>query len=212
MIRLRAAAVLVTAALVVSACSSSASTPAPASGAPESQAAPASGAPGSTQTLVMPAAGGGSCTVNITGAITVSWTAQQNVGTLLVSQWVSESQLSVLGMSRGDEAFIFNCKGDAGAIDFTSTAGTTEAQLPVAPGEYVVPAAGLTGDNPGQLAVLVSLHDGNLWRVAKDGTFTITTFGGSKFAGSFQFDITSAAGTATVSGTFDESCTGDNCS
>jgi hypothetical protein len=219
MTRLRVAAAIAAAALIVSACSSSGSTPVAASGAPASEpaaasgsAAATSGSAAATDTFVMPAAGSGSCTVNITGAVTASWTAKQNAGTLLVSQWVSASQLAVLGMTPADEAFIFNCKADAGAIDFTSTAGTTVDQIPVAPAEYVIPAAGLTDHNPGQLAVLISLHDGNLWRVAQDGSFKITTFGGSKFAGSFQFDISSDAGAATVSGTFEESCTGDNCS
>jgi len=115
-------------------------------------------------------------------------------------------------MGPNDEAFIFNCKADSGTVDFTSTAGTTVDQLPVAPAKYTVAASGSTGDNPGQLSALVNLHDGNSWRVASPGTFDITAFGGSKFAGTFQFDITSTAGTATVSGTFQEDCTGDACS
>jgi hypothetical protein len=216
MTRGRLAVALVAAALVVSACSSSASTPAPQPGStgenPTSEANPTATEADVMPSFVMPAGGNGSCKVDITGAISTSWESKQDMGTLLVSQWVSASQLAILGMTPNDEAFILNCKTDAGAIDFTTTAGTTVDQVPVAPGEYVIPASGSSGDNPGQMAVLVSLHDGNIWRVAKDGSFKITTFGGSKFAGSFQFDITSSAGDATVSGTFDLTCTGDACS
>jgi hypothetical protein len=216
MTRGRLAVAFAAAALVVSACSSSASTPAPQPGSTGANPTPAAN-PTATEadvmpSFVMPAGGNGSCKVDITGAISTSWESKQDLGTLLVSQWLSASQLSVLGMGPSDEAFILNCKTDAGAIDFTSTAGTTADLIPVAPGEYTIAASGSTGDTPGQLSVLVSLHDGNIWRVAKAGSFKITTFGGSKFAGSFQFDVTSTAGDATVSGTFDLTCTGDACS
>jgi hypothetical protein len=211
----RLAAALCALALVVSACSRGSS--------PGSSAGPS--AAGDTSALSvpqLPAAGGGSCTVAITGDVSKSWTASQTMGSLLVSYWLSPAEAAVLSLSADEAYFIMNCQGSDGSVSFTLTNNTTRAQFPEAPGTYVIPAAGgllgLGGD-PGQVGMLLSLHDSAIWNATEPGTFKITTFGGGKFAGTFQAkvgklgdDLKTIAATATLSGSFDLSCTSQGCS
>jgi len=212
-VRVRFGAAVVAVALVVAACGSSGSSAVPAT-AGQSQAPAASAATSGgdvVPSFVMPAGGNGACSVNIAGAVSRSWTGKQDMGTLEISQWLGESSRSMLQLKPGDEMFILNCKGDTGSIDFTSPQGTTESQFPKV-GDSVVAAGGiLGGGDAGQLSVLVNLKDQQLWHVKAPGTFTVTTFGGSRFAGTFKFTITSDAGDADVTGQFDLSCTGDAC-
>lgn len=205
-------------AAIAAGCGSSASSAGPVgSRAPSPSSSAASAAATSDTagepTFKMPAGGNGTCAVSIAGAVTKSWTTTQDMGTLQVSQWLSASSRSMLNLNPGDAWFILNCKGDAVSVNFTTVDGTTEAMFPVAPGDHVIGQNGVMGGgSPGQMSAMVNLGDKSIWRVAKPGTFSITKFGGSKLAGTFSFAITSDAGGATVTGSFDLSCTGDACS
>ena len=167
------------------------------------------------------AAGGGSCGVQIDGDFTKSWHTDQTKATLLVSYWLSPSNRSLLGVADGMEELLINCQSDEGpAISLSSTTGTTAAQLPKAPGEYVIETGGIVGSNkPGEIHAILSLKDSSVWTVTEPGTFTITSFTPSHLAGTFSMkigksgaDLQSTVANATVSGTFDLACTGDVCS
>jgi hypothetical protein len=195
--------------LVVAACGSSSSSAAPGSMAPGASSAPEASTDANPPSMA--AAGGGSCSVDITGATQKSWKSPQNIGTLLVGYWLSASDRDMLSMTDTEAALIFNCQSDSGSVSFTLTNGTTTAQFPMAPADYVIAPSASTGD-PGQITIIVSLKDDNLWRVAEPGTFKVTTFGGGKFAGTFQVKLTSSVGDASVTGLFDLGCTGSACS
>jgi len=71
---------------------------------------------------------------------------------------------------------------------------------------------------PGEIGVLINLHDNLIWAAAEAGTFDVTTFGDGKFAGTFSVkikataDLQTRAANAVLTGSFDLSCTGDACS
>ncbi len=163
-------------------------------------------------------AGGGECSVSLTGDVGTSWKQQQTAGTLLVSQWLSPSERQAVTLAEGQASFIFNCEGGTGSISFILGSGTTEQQFPEAPGEYVI-AAGGVGATPtsGQMVLLVNLHDRSSWSVSEPGIFRITSFGNSKLAGSFDAKLNQTneqgvlSGTATITGTFNLGCTGSRC-
>ena len=195
-----------------------------------SKASPTSGGAGpaqstsSGQAVDVPsfaAAGGGSCGVQIDGDFTKSWHTDQTAGTLLVSYWLSPSNRSLLGVADGMEEILINCpSGDGPAISLSSTTGTTAAQLPKAPGDYVIETGGIVGANkPGEIHAILDLKDSSVWSVTEPGSFTITSFTPSHLAGTFSMkigkssaDLQSIVANATVSGTFDLGCTGDVCS
>ena len=216
--RTRIASLIAALAVVAAACSIGGATATPGAGGQGSTE------PGSSQPAVVASfasAGGGSCGVQIDGDVTKAWHTDQTTATLLVSYWLSPSGRSLLGVQDGTEEFLFNCQSDQGpSISLTSTAGTTAAQFPKAPGTYVIEPSGLLGDHkPGEIQALINLKDGGLWNVAENGTFTITSFSPSHLAGSFNMKIAksganlqSIVASATVSGTFDLGCTGDACS
>ena len=208
------AGLLLASALAVAACGSS-SAPG-SSGAPGggSTSRPSVGLPGN-----LPAVGGGSCTVNVTGDVTASWTDQQDMSSVLITYWLGDSERAVLKMSPGEESFLFNCQSDQGTISMYSTTDTTAAQFPKAPGSYVIAAAGLLGGgDAGQVSALVTVGKDTIWKIAEPGTLNITTFNGSKFAGTFQAkiqklgdDLSTVVATATLSGTFEFGCTAGGC-
>jgi hypothetical protein len=205
-----ASAALLAAALVVAACGSSSSPGSTAGG----------GNPGGNQGASLPGVGGGSCSVSVTGDMTASWQKTQDSGSVLVSYWLSASEKALLESSPGEESFLLNCQSDNGSVSLYTTNGTTGTQFPKAPGAYVISAGGIMGaDTPGQVSLLVTFNDDSLWRVAEPGTFTVTTFTGSRFAGTFQArlsklgdDLQTVVGTANLSGTFDFGCTSGGCS
>ena len=218
MVRTRIVSLVAVLAVAVAACSSGGSTPTPRSGAGVSTE------PGSSQpAVVVPSfgsAGGGSCGVQIDGGITKSWHTDQTTATLLVSYWLKSGDRTMLGLAAGQEELLMNCQSDEGSITLTTTEGTTAAQLPKAPGTYVIGAGGLTAERkPGEIQTVINLKDSNVWYVTEAGTFEITSFTPSSLAGSFTFKIgrsdagsQTVAATATVSGTFDLGCTGSACS
>ena len=224
MTRARIGGLIVALALVASACGTSASTAAPAASTGNGGGAATDG--GSVPTtgvvlpsIVMPAGGNGSCTVNISGDVTKSWTAKQNMGTLLVSQWMAASSRAMLSLKDGEESLILNCKGDGGSVSFMTADGTTSAMFPKGPKTYTISSGTLMGsDTAGEIGMVINLNDKLIWATEEPGTFTVTTFGGSKFAGTFSVkikataDLQTRAANATLSGTFDLSCTGDACS
>jgi hypothetical protein len=222
MVRVRFGAAALAVALVVAACGGSASTVAPGASGDNGAtgATPASvDATHADQTFVMPAGGNGSCSVNITGDVTRSWTAKQDMGTLLVTQWLGKASRSMMSLKDGEESLILNCKGTGGSISFMTAAGTTSAMFPKGPKQYVISSGSLLGsDTAGEIGTVINLGDKLIWAVAEPGTFTVTTFGGSKFAGTFSVklkateDLQTRAANATLTGTFDLSCTGDACS
>jgi hypothetical protein len=194
-----------------------------------SKATPTSGGAGPTQpassgqAVDMPsfaAAGGGSCGVQIDGDFTKSWHTDQTAGTLMVSYWLSPSNRSLLGVADGMEEILINCpSGEGPAISLSSTTGTTAAQLPKAPGTYVIETGGIIGANkPGEIHAILDLKDSSVWSVTEPGTFEFTSFTPSHLVGTFTMKIgksgadQSTVATATVSGTFDLGCTGDVCS
>jgi len=156
----------------------------------------------------------------IDGDVTKSWHTDQTSATLLVSYWLTSGDRTMLGVEAGQEELLINCQSDEGSISLTTTAGTTAAQLPKAPGTYVIEAGGLTAERkPGQIQTVINLKDSKLWYVTEPGTFEITSFAPSHLAGSFAFKIgrsetgsQTVAATATISGTFDLGCTGSACS
>ena len=168
--------------------------------------------------VILPAAGGGSCQVDVTGDVTASWHANQDKGSLLVSYWLSANSRELMSLS--GEALILNCKGTGGSVSFTTPAKTSASDFPKAPKNYVIPAGGLLGGaEPGQISILMNLNDKSIWKVTEAGSFNVTTFGGDKFAGTFSVkigrvgdDLKTITGTAVVSGSFDFGCTGDACS
>jgi hypothetical protein len=125
----------------------------------------------------------------------------------------------MLAVKDGEAELLINCQSDQGSISLTTTAGTTSAQLPHSPATYVIEAGGLVADRkPGEIQTVINLKDTNLWSVTEPGTFDITSFNPSHLAGSFSFkigrsDVGSQAilATATISGTFDLTCTGSAC-
>ncbi len=202
-------------AVVVAACSST--SVGSSGGAGSSVAA----VPSNVTVPQMPAAGGGSCSVKIAGDVNKSWTTSQTMGSLLMSYWLSPVELAQLSLKKDMAYCILNCQGSDGSVSFSLASDTTTAMFPKAPGKYVVPASGGIGLNgaPGQVGSLVTLNDNAIWNVTEPGTFEVTTFGGGKFAGTFQAklgrlgdDLHTITATATLSGTFDLGCTTGACS
>jgi hypothetical protein len=161
------------------------------------------------------------CTVQIAGDLSTSWQSPQDSGSVLVSYWLSATERSSLSMAQGEESFLINCQSTAASgLSLYSTSGTTTAQFPKAAGQMVIGAGGILGSNePGQVSLLFSSGDESLWRVSEAGRFTITTLSGSRFAGTFEAkieklgdDLQTVTGHATVTGTFDFSCTAGGCS
>jgi hypothetical protein len=222
---LRLASLIAALAVASAACGSSAATAAPADGSAPGSATPtptpAATDAGGNPTVslpAMPAAGGGSCKVQITGDVNKSWEASQTQGTLLLSQWLSSSDRELMSIAADEDSMILNCSTDAGTANFSTTSGTTSALFPKAPGTYVIATGGLGSDKPGQIGVLVNTKDKLLWKTSEPGAFTIKSFGGGKFAGSFTvklvtyLDSGSTHSSATMTGTFDLGCTGSACS
>jgi hypothetical protein len=215
-----AAALLLAAAFAVAGCSSSAATA--GSGADSSSAAEASTVPGSTAAGLpkAPAGGGGLCSVQVTGATQVSWKSPQDKGSLLVSYWLSANDLKLLSLASDEVYVLMNCQSSQGTVSLTTAVGTKAAQFPKAPGTYVIDVGGPTsGGTPGDLVAIVTFPDKSLWRVTDKGSFVITSFTTSHFAGTFTIpigkrsaDLSSIVANATVSGTFDLACTGSACS
>jgi hypothetical protein len=204
-------------AIVVAACGSSASTPGSGNSTPGAN--PGSSSAASVGLPNLAAAGGGSCSVMVTGGAEVSWTSPQNMGSLLMSYWLGAAELSVLSLGPDTAYVLMNCKSDKGSISLYTTNDTTTTQFPEKPGTYVIEAGGLLGDTkPGEIQALVTLSDNSLWRITEPGSFAVTAFDGHHFAGTFTLkigkegdDLQSIVATAAGSGTFDLNCTATAC-
>jgi hypothetical protein len=202
-------------ALAVAACGGSASSAAPGS----TSTAGATKDGGAVPTVDIPAAGGGSCKVEVTGDVTKSWESKQTQGTLLLSQWLSDKSRKVLSLADNEEAMLLNCGSGKSSVNFTTAAGTTSAQFKAGPGSYVIAAGGMLGGGsaPGEIGLLFNADDSKVWGAEEPGTFTVTTFGGGKFIGTFSvkvvtsFDTGTTHSHATITGSFDLGCTGDAC-
>jgi hypothetical protein len=128
---------------------------------------------------------------------------------MLVTYWLNAAtRSSPARLEATDSSSI--AKVRMGRPIFMTADSTTAAQFPKAPGTYVVPTS---RGAPGQVDLILHTNDSSIWVVAEPGTFTITTFDGSKFAGTFQMkvaeqgpDLKATGKTATVSGTFDLAC------
>lgn len=211
---IRFASVVAVLALTAADCGGSAATAAPGGAGP---AASDAGVP-VVSLPVMPAAGGGTCTVNVTGDFTVSWQAKQDMGSLMVSYWLSVADRQMLGGTA--ESLIVNCKGTGGSVSFTLGSGTTAADFVKGSEDYVITAGGLLGGNvAGQMSMIFNFNDKSIWKVTEPGSFKVTTFGGGKFAGTFTAkigkssdDLQSIVANAALTGTFDMGCTGTACS
>lgn len=214
---IRLTSVIAAMAIVASACGSSASTAGPGRTLAPGESAQVTLPAGLPS---MPAIGGGSCSVNITGDETKSWTSPQTMGSLLISYWLTPANRTLVALKAGEESLIFNCESAGGSVSFLTTNETTSAQFVKGPKEYVISAGGLLGGDPGKIKLLLNLKDESLWKVIEDGSFKITTFTGSKFSGTFSAKLAKAddmlkytAGTAVITGTFDLNCSiGNACS
>jgi hypothetical protein len=169
--------------------------------------------------VVIPAAGGGSCQVDISGDVTTSWHATQDLASLVVSYWLSASSRKEMSWTEGKEALTLICKGSGGSVMFSTTDKTLSADFPKSPKDYVIPAGGSYAAQPGQVSMQLNLSDHNIWKVTEAGSFKVTAFGSGKFAGTFSVkvgrsgdDPKTIVATAVVSGSFDFGCTGDACS
>ena len=213
----RPALALAILAIVVAACGSSASTAGFVNSSPGGN--PGSSSAASIGLPNLPAAGGGSCSVKVTGGTEVSWASPQNTGSLLVGYWLGASELAVLSLGPDAAYLLMNCQSDTGSVSLYTTNGTTTAQFPEKPGTYVIEAGGLLGDTkPGEIQALVTFHDDSLWRITEPGSFVVTAFDGHHVAGTFAIkigkqsdDLQSIVATATVSGTFDLNCMATAC-
>jgi hypothetical protein len=217
----RLASVVAALAIAAGACSSSSSTAGPGATAGAGGTGPASNPSAAMPALslpVMPAAGGGSCSVNVTGDKTVSWEAKQDMSSLMVSYWLSAADRQMLSLD--GENLILNCKGSGGSVSFMLGSGTTAADFVKGPKDYVIAAGGLLGGNvAGQISMIFGFDDKSIWKVTEPGSFKVTTLGGGKFAGTFTAkigkssdDLQSIVANAVLSGTFDMGCTGSACS
>ncbi len=210
-------------AFVVAACGGSASTPSlvDSSGVSSgsSSVSPGSSSAASAGLPDLPAAGGGSCKVAVTGDTAVSWDSPQTTGTLLVTYWLDQSDRDFLSLGAGEEYLLMNCQSDKGTVSLYTTNNTTGAQFPESTGTYVIEAGGILSESkPGEIQALVTFPDKSLWRVTDPGVFEVKTFDAGHFAGTFTLkigkeseDLQSIVGTATVTGTFDLACTGSAC-
>jgi hypothetical protein len=125
----------------------------------------------------MPASGDGSCTVDVTGDVTTSWSQDQNVGSVLVSEWFTETEREMLGDSF---SILLNCVGDGDdSLSALTTGVATADNVPQAPGTYeLTGGAGMFGGEGDLWSLLLSLDgtDTN-WSVAEPGgTLTVTEF------------------------------------
>jgi hypothetical protein len=217
--------VLAALAVASAACGGSAATGAPGATGPAATVPAATVPAGSTQAATnrpdLPGIGGGSCSVNVTGDVTKSWTDSQSASTLLVGQWLTPASKAILKLPEGEASLIFNCESDGVSVNFLTTNDTTTAQFIQGPKDYVISAKGiLGGGDPGQIGMLINFKDDSLWKVIEPGSFKVTTFNGNTFAGTFTAKIAKAddsfkytAGFATITGTFDLKCTtGNACS
>jgi hypothetical protein len=208
---------LAAAAILVAACSGSATTTGPG-GMPPNGASQGPTLPGGVS--FPPIAGGGACDVNVTGDTTVSWHSPQTVGSVLLSYWLGPAELAVLSLKSGESYFLMNCTSATGDITLSSAVGTLATQFVHGPGTYVIAAGGLLGGaKAGQISTLVTFRDHTLWKVAEAGTLNVTTFNSSHFAGTFTMkigktgsDLQTIVATATVSGIFDMACMSRGCS
>lgn len=119
--------------------------------------------------------GSGSCSVDVTGDVSASWTEQQNTSSALVSEWLTDEQIGFFG----DEfSLLFNCVGDGGSLSVFTASGVTPEQIPQAPAEYPLRGGGLVGDEEHLWSLLLTLDDSDTnWAVAEPGgTLTVVEY------------------------------------
>ena len=194
-------------------------------GATPTGAAP-SAAPGETEVPASEPAetlapvGDGSCSVEVTGAVTADWETPQDASSVIVSYWLSDAERAEIGQE--GETFLVNCDGgDAGYLNLSLAPGTTAEQFPQGPATYeIVTGDASTGEvAPGQVSASLTLADGDLWAVAAPGTVEVTRLDGSSLTATFEFPAGrwDPEGTAsprpevTVRGSFDFDCTTGGC-
>jgi hypothetical protein len=125
----------------------------------------------------MPESGDGSCSVEVTGDVSSSWTQDQNVGSALVPNWLTDAERDFLGDTY---SLLFNCSGEGGdSLSVFTTSSATPDNVPSAPGTYQLTGGGGMFGAEGDLwSVLITLAgtDTN-WGVAEPGgTLTVTEF------------------------------------
>jgi hypothetical protein len=165
---------------------------------------------------VMPAGGDGTCQVQISGQPNLSWEDHQDMGSILVTYWLSPAERK-MAMMEATETFLINCGTEAGSLSFSLSTSTTKDQFPFGPKTYATgPGA---SDTPGGVTVLVSLPGGDMFKLVEAGTFDISRLDGSRMTGTFNFKIAkfeigkraSSTPVATVSGSFDYACLSGGC-
>jgi len=160
--------------------------------------------------------GPGSCQVDVTGDVTVSYKGQGGASAVGSDYWLTDDEIrSAVSMVTGlgskasdaekkkavDEAMqkdprlyllILNCVSGSGAgknlLSLMPSSDSKYADVPFKPGQYTIPSGGLLGGaaKPGEFSVLFALGDDS-YRVTQDGKLNITKFDKSGIAGTFNF-------------------------
>ena len=112
--------------------------------------------------------GSGSCSVDVTGDITASWTEQQNTSSALVSDWLTDEQIGVFG---DQFSLLFNCVGDGGSLSLFTRSDVTREQIPQGPAEYPLSGGGGSFGAADDVWSLLLTFDGSdtNWAVAEPG-------------------------------------------
>jgi len=171
----------------------------------------------SSKTGGVPAkAGSGSCQVDVTGDVTVSFKGQGGSSAVGTDYWLTEDEIRTavslttsLGSNASDadkkkaidEAMkkdprfyllIINCMSGSGGsgntLSLMPSGDSKYADVPFKPGQYTVASGGLLGgaEKPGDFSVLFGLGEDS-YRVTQDGKLNITKFDKTGIAGTFNF-------------------------
>jgi hypothetical protein len=166
---------------------------------------PASG--GTAVTTATTTADVGSCSVELTGVVTASWTGTAGDTGATYGPWISADHQEAAGESVApvpDTYFVATCSGSGGqSVSFTGG-----GSIPRRPAVYRFRHT-TTGQSPDDLMQVLVTPDGTaLWTVAdNNGKLTIDAFDDHHVAGEFELTIAPIGGpvttTAKVTGTFD---------
>ncbi len=128
---------------------------------------------------------GGSCTVNVEGDATASWTSPGGPSALSIDYWSIDDN----PVTDGAFSWTVNCPGPGmSALSLVAAKGVNEAEIPFGPKSLVVRAN--VDDAKGELQQLFSL-EGNedvVWELETPGTVEITMFDDEHIAGTFELE------------------------
>lgn len=181
--------------------------------------------------------GTGSCEVNLTGDVKVSWKGRGGASAAGSDYWYSDDEMKkMLGVMKSskesvDDAMkkdprlfllILNCTSSEGggknSVSILPSGDSKYKDVPFQAGEYAIPVQGALGGaaKPGDFGVLLSVGEG-AYRVVEAGKLKITKFDKSGIAGSFSYKGEEVFGegkpkVVNVEGKFEFRCpAGENC-